>query len=156
MMDELTQFLETLKANTSPGSLANNDGPTPVTAWRQSRTQMLILPSGNVILVKQIGIYDLIEQGGIPQTLSAEAAAVAGPGLAKITEEQLRKYIQVVNLVVCACAVEPKISPKANDGMLGVDELTFVDRQEIFKWACGLGHRLRPFRRESAGDLSAS
>ncbi len=165
----LTEAVETIRQANPTGQQVT--GPTPAIEWRKNRSQLQILPSGNVMRLKQAGIFDLIELGSIPQTLSTEAAQMAGPGLnlKSISEADLRKYVQVVNLVVCACAEEPKVLLRPVDnkgqpdmtafppeGSLYIDELTFSDRKAIFEWGNGLASRLRPFRPESAGTIPAA
>lgn len=161
----LTQAVEAVAAKSQHPQLNGVELKPPTAAeWRAGISGYQILPSsGNVIRLKHIGIMELIEQGRIPQTLSAAAVQVAGTGLKTQTEKQLKEYIRIVNISVCACATEPRVvqrpvkrveggqeetdwdSPPPEDALY-IDELPFVDREQIFKWACGLSSRLQPFR----------
>lgn len=152
-MADLTEIVEQLAQAAQPGRPEKPpEKPSSAAEFRLNRTPLVRLPSGNVMRLKRVGIFDLIEQGQIPQSLSTQAAAVAGPGLKTMTEDQIRQYIGVVNLVVCACADDPPVKMRPEEGVaeeagaLYVDELTFFDREAIFKWGCGLANRLQVFQ----------
>lgn len=125
--------------------------PTSITDWRNSRFKLFILPSSeNVIKLKRVGLFDLVVQGGIPDTLSGMALEMVNKEkLKSLSAEQLKEYEQVINLVVKAAAVEPKVSEKATDQTLGVREIDWIDRVAIFDWANGAANQLRPFRPEA-------
>lgn len=161
-MADLTEILEQLTQAAQPPRLEKPpEKPSSAADFRLNRNPLVRLPSGNVMRLKRIGIFDLIEQGQIPQSLSTDAAAVAGPGLKTMTEDQIRKYIGVVNVVVCACADDPKLKmrpeehqPADEPDALYVDELPFFDREAVFKWGCGLANRLQVFQSQSVATLS--
>ena len=120
---------------------------TPVSDWQTSHE--LTLPSGNVARLKRVALIDLILQGGIPDTLSSRAVEMAGQTQQrKLTVQELRDYEAVVNLVVKAAMIEPEIS----DQGLAISDIDFIDRVQIFNWANGGVHNLRPFRNKPAGE----
>lgn len=160
-MSDLAESITQLTASLKGEPEKPPDKPSSAAEFRRNRNPLVRLPSGNVMRLKRVGIFDVIELGMVPQTLSTEAAAVAGPGLKTMTEDQIRKYIGVVNIVVCACADEPTVVMRPAEGepaaetedTLYVDELTFFDREAIFKWGCGLASSLQPFRSQSVATL---
>lgn len=112
----------------------------------------LVLPSGNVIRLKRVSLVDLIVQGAIPDTLSARAVEMASQTQQKrLSADELRSYEGVVNLVVKAAAVEPRVSDRPGEDTIAVTDLDFVDRVQIFNWANGALNSLRPFRDDTAG-----
>jgi len=120
--------------------------PTSAKEWK--RTEEMTLPSGNVVRVKRVSLMDLIVQGGIPDTLSPLATEVATKTQMKLEPGDLQQYEAVVNLVVKAAVVEPQVADQAGPETLGVREIDWLDRLEIFKWANGVATTLRPFRGE--------
>ena len=64
----------------------------------------------------------------------------------RLSREQLTQYEGVVNLVVKAAAVEPRVDDQAGPECLAVREIDWIDRVQIFNWANGVTTTLRPFR----------
>jgi len=123
---------------------------TSAAQWK--RDFEMTLPSGNVIRLKRVSLVDLIVQGAIPDTLSARAVEMASQTQQrKLSADELRQYEGVVNLVVKAAAVEPRIADRASDDALALPDVDFVDRVQIFNWANGALHSLRPFRDDATG-----
>ena len=121
-----------------------------ISASEWKRTHEMTLPSGNTGEFKRVALMDLIAQGGIPDTLSGLAAEISNKDkIAALTVEDLKKYVGVVNIVVKAAFVTPKVADVAGPDTLAVSEVDYVDRLEIFKWANGAATTLRPFRPES-------
>ncbi len=120
--------------------------PTSITDWRNSRFKLFILPSGNIIKLKRVALIDLIAQGEIPDTLSGLAAnVVSKSNLSTLSVEDLKRYAEIVDIVVLAAAAEPKIARTGSDEALGIDEIPWVDKTQIFAWCNGLASALRPF-----------
>lgn len=123
--------------------------PTSVKEWLDSQFKEMTLPSGNVMTLKRVGLMDLIEAGDIPDTLSGLTAELASKQQVRsLTMEELKHYAEIVNLVVKAAAYEPKVADQPGEGTLGVRQIDFIDRVEIYKWANGGATTLRPFRAE--------
>ena len=121
-----------------------------ISASEWKRTHEMTLPSGNTGEFKRVALMDLIAQGGIPDTLSGLAAEISNKDkIAALTVEDLKKYVGVVNIVVKAAFVTPKVADVVGPDTLAVSEVDYVDRLEIFKWANGAATTLRPFRPES-------
>lgn len=120
-----------------------------VKAFRAAGSQEMTLPSGRAVLIKRVSLMDLIEQGGIPDSLSGLVAELANREKTRSLEmEELRRYIDVVNITVKACMVEPEVRDTPGEDHLGVSEIDFVDRTAIYQWANGSAAALRPFRGE--------
>lgn len=100
--------------------------------------------------LKRVGLVDLIAGGRIPDTLSALAAQVVSKSnLKQLSVDDLKQYAEIVNQVVIASAEEPKVTKAAGgDNTLGIGEIDWVDRVQIFNWANGAANALRPFRPE--------
>ena len=123
-----------------------------VLAWRQAheRGEEVALPSGQVARVRRVHLLELVEQGKVPDTLSGLVADVIGEGTKTPTLEELGQYIEVVNLVCISAFVDPPVAAEPSDEALGVEEIAFLDRAEVFRWCNEPARRLRPFREEPA------
>lgn len=123
---------------------------TSATEWQTSIE--MTLPSGNVAKLRRVALIDLIVQGGIPDTLSGRAVEMANQTKQReLDKKELLEYEAIVNLVIKACMVEPKVADRAGDGSLSVSEVDFIDRVQIFNWANGSVSSLRPFRGDATG-----
>ena len=125
---------------------------TDIKAWRETLTQEYTLPSGNVARLRRVGLVDLAEQGGIPDTLSGQVEALLKQqqGVPRLSLADLKQFAGAVNLVVKACFIEPRVADVPGEDCLGVTEIPFVDRAEVFRWANENAVKLAPFRRESS------
>ena len=139
---------------------------TDIKAWRETLTQEYTLPSGNVARLRRVGLIDLAEQGGIPEELSGQVDAilklqVQQGSLPRLSLADLKRFAGAVNLVVKACFVEPRVTDAPGEDCLGVTEIPFVDRAEVFRWANENAVKLAPARngsvfRMAAGTLRAN
>jgi hypothetical protein len=122
---------------------------TDIKAWRETLSSEYELPSGNVARLRRVGLVDLAEQGGIPETLSGQVEAMLKQqqGAARLSIVDLKQFAGAVNLVVKACFVEPRLADVPGEDCLGVTEIPFVDRAEVFRWANESTVKLQPFRR---------
>lgn len=112
----------------------------------------LTLPSGNVAELKRVALVDLIVSGGIPDSLSARAVEMASQTrVQQLSAAELKEYEGVVNQVVAAAMVEPHVGP----GGLNIADIDFIDRVQIFNWANGSAHSLRPFRGQPQGPAKS-
>lgn len=127
-----------------------------VQGWRAAREQgeTVELPSGQVATLRRVHLLDLVESGRIPDELSGVVLQVIDEGVKKPTIEDLSAYIEVVNLVAIASFVDPPVAAEASEEALGVDEVPFLDRADVFRWANEGARKLRPFRKEEAGAVA--
>lgn len=121
-----------------------------VQEWRAAREQgeTVTLPSGQVATLRRVHLLDLVESGRIPDELSGVVLEVIDEGVKKPSQEDLRAYIEVVNLMCMAAFVDPPLAKEGNDEALGVEEVPFLDRADVFRWCNEGARKLRPFRKE--------
>lgn len=120
--------------------------------WRrvQAAGEEATLPSGLEIRVRRVGVMDLAERGEIPQVLQPQIEKLMGAQAGQIRVvklDEFKEFAGVINLVCAACVVAP--------AELQVTELPMFDRLAVFTWANEPGEKLKPFRREQAGDVEA-
>lgn len=127
--------------------------------WKQALEpqEYEIEPRGPVFLMRRAGVMDLIEQGQIPDTLSGEAIKLASSGAIgrKWTMDELRDYVGIVNVVVKASVVAPRITDEGGEDSLAVGDIPFVWRVKIFNWAGESVGPLRRFRPQQNGSAQA-
>lgn len=134
----------------------NTKAPTSPQDFKKKRPVgiMLDLPSGNVIKVKSVDLVSLVVSGKIPNSLlttvqehlkdvdpdqvtEQEAADFA----AKMSPEELAQTFSVMDSLVIAMAMEPKVHPVPEDEgqrdeeLLYVDELDGEDKLFMFNWS---------------------
>lgn len=126
-------------------SYTKQQKPTSIKEWRNNSSKLVTLPSGNVMKLKRVALAELIGLGRIPDTLTGLAVTLINKSTT-LTAEQLKEYVEIVNIVVMAAADEPKVARTASDNTLGIDEIDWVDRVQIFSWGNGAASSLRPFR----------
>ena len=114
----------------------------------------MTLPSGQVATLRRVHLLDLVESGRIPDELSGVVLEVIDEGVKKPSLEDLSAYIEVVNLVCMAAFVDPPVAEKGSDEALGVEEVPFLDRAEVFRWCNEGARKLRPFRKEQDGAVA--
>lgn len=134
-----------------------------VSEWRKARQEARTLPSGLEVTLKRVSLLDLAARGNIPTTLSALADDVVSGTNKQITLSDFPKYAEIINLVVAACVVAPRIVDTLNDykendpaldDVLTIDELPFEDRLDIFNTVNAPAQAVKPFRAESGGDVA--
>jgi hypothetical protein len=118
--------------------------------WRKRREEgePFQLDSGLVIYIRNVTLMDLAAQGDIPVPLMGQAGTVA-QGFRTGDLEKVKDTIPLVNLVVKAAVVRPRIEDEPGPGVLGIGELTVAERLSIFGRASRIGS-LTPFRQEPA------
>jgi hypothetical protein len=118
--------------------------------WRKRREEgePFQLDSGLVIYIRNVTLMDLAAQGDIPVPLMGQAGSVA-QGFRTGDLEKVKDTIPLVNLVVKAAVVRPRIEDEPGPGVLGIGELTVAERLSIFGRASRIGS-LTPFRQEPA------
>lgn len=124
---------------------------------------MLDLPSGLSIKVRSVDLVSLVVSGKIPNALLAtvqghldgvdpetteqEATKMAE----KMSPEELAEVFSVMDTLVVAMAMEPKIHPAPSDEASRSDELVYVDELEgedklfMFNWSQQAMERVKRF-----------
>lgn len=109
---------------------------------------------GPTMLLRRVGLMDLIQQGEIPDLLSGEATRLASAGIAgrSWSIEELKEFSAIVDVVVMACSVSPPLTLDGSDDSLAISEIPFVWRVKVFNWAGESVGPLRRFRQEQNGS----
>jgi len=126
-------------------------------AWREQRAmgEAFTLPSGLDVKLKRVTLLDLVTQGKIPTTLSAQANEVHTSG--KLPLSRFSEFEPLINIVVAACIVEPTVElERTHSDRLFVSDLPIDDRLAIFTWAGSEAAPLRKFRGESRESVDAA
>lgn len=123
-------------------------------SWREKRRgETFKLPSGLSVTIRKADLLDLAAQGRIPSMLVDAANQMVEGDAVKV--ERFAGQIEVINLVVSACLVEPAAAEKADETHILVTELTVQDRMAIYNWASQGVAELRPFRAEEGKPAGA-
>lgn len=161
---------------------ANADAPEVSSAdeWRsKSAGRPVEVPSGNVALLRTVGMQAFLKKGIIPNSLRAIALEAITKKKApkldmdELSEEQLLDMIEVFDAVTVYCTVAPNVHPVPKDeddepipvrdrdeiDGLWVDEVDDIDKAFIFQLSVGGTKDLESFREEYESrirDLSGS
>ncbi len=132
---------------------------TTVREWREQNTpEEVELPSGNKAMLRKVHITDLALSGAIPTTLLAEAAKFSkgkGEPLAIMVQNEgdFARWLGLINPVVIAAFVEPKVAKEPTDDALGVNEISGADRLAVFRWCNEGASNLESFRKGSQASV---
>jgi hypothetical protein len=118
--------------------------------WRKRREEgeAVQLDSGLVLYIRNVTLMDLAAQGDIPVPLMGHAGSVA-QSFRTGDLEKVKETMPLINLVVKAAVVRPRIEDEPGPGVLGIGELSVAERMGIFGRASRIG-ALTPFRQEPA------
>lgn len=161
-----------ITAQTNSKRQARKDAK-PVTSasdWkRESAGYPLEVPSGNVALVRPVGMQAFLRKGIVPNSLreiAMEAIQRKKAPEIKVEDlapEQIEDMLDLFDAVTVFCTVEPKVLPAPKDetgeviafddrddpgNALWVDEVDLEDKVFIFQYACGGTRNLESFRAE--------
>lgn len=122
-------------------------------AWRQSRREVKTLKaSGATVVLQRVSLLDLVADGVIPQTLLGAVERVDGDSdeqRAASAFKQLPELKPHLTAVAKACIAWPPVADEPDDEHLGINELPYEDKLEIFTWATQGTAALVNFREES-------
>jgi hypothetical protein len=127
--------------------------------WREATTYEHEFPSGLKARLKRLALIDLVGMGQVPDTLSglvAEAIRKEELPTEEVDLEEMQHSVEVINLVCMACFVEPKLTPEPTEESLGVYDVPFEWRSDVFRWANSAAEELKPFRRQPARAAEAA
>lgn len=135
---------------------------TTVREWReQNAPEEVELPSGNLAMLRKVHITDLALSGAIPATLLAEAAKFSqgkDEPLAIMVQDSgdFQRWLGLINPVVIAAFVEPKVAKEPSEDALGVNEISGSDRLAVFRWCNEGASALEPFREDPIASLESA
>ncbi len=106
-------------------------------AWRVCRRtgEEFTTPSGLRVQVRRVSLMDLAEQGGIPAPLVAMTDQILDRESHRLQVEDVASFADVINLVVKATVIAPRVEDEPTDTALGIREMPFGDRLAIYNWA---------------------
>lgn len=125
--------------------------------FRQSRISTHTLPSGLEVQLKAVSIEDLATSGQIPDTLTALVMKTAVSGKpSTVSSDDLPTMLTLFGAVAKASIVfPPVIDGNGDEDHLGLNELSFSDKEYIFNAANGGAKRLENFRPEQRRNNTA-
>jgi hypothetical protein len=117
--------------------------------WRAKKQgERFVLPSGLVVTMRRVGLLDLAAQGEIPTPL----VGVVNEWLKKdswvLDVDGAVKMEPVLDLVAKACVIDPHVEDEPGEVVMGVKELSIMDRLAVFNWAVEVSTAVLPFREE--------
>lgn len=152
--------------------IARDSGLKPSTAaqWKAKTSQgyELEVPSGNVALVRPVGMQAFLDKGLIPNSLreialeSIKGKKTPELKIEDLNEEQIRNMMQLFDAVTVYCVLKPEVvaTPLDDEGVpipsrdreevdaLYVDDVDLQDKMFIFQFACGGTRSVEQFRDE--------
>jgi len=138
--------------------------------WRASRTHAIEdLPSGLPIVVKDVSLQDLVMMDGveIPNTLldmmfdndakQAQGADDAQSDTEVVLEMMRNKteFNQLLNEMVKACLLEPKLGEQPDEEHITLEELSFADKMHIFNFLNREAQGMHPFPDDADAETAA-
>ncbi len=148
---------------------------TSASEWKKANKGFeLEVPSGNVALVRPVGMQAFLTKGMIPNSLRDIAMeAVKGNQLPKMkpddmSPEKIEDMLVLFDSVTCYCVLEPVVTPVPMDDdgepippadrdpeNLYVDEVNLDDKIFIFQFACGGTRDLESFRAQYSVSMDS-
>lgn len=161
-------------------------GATSASEWKKKAAgHELEVPSGNVALVKRVGLQAFVKQGVIPNSLMPMINKAIKTGefdvkeeLGEVDAEKINDILRLYDVVVVECVVQPRVLPapvftaetaesedyigevipfsmREDTDDLYVDEVDFNDKVFIFQWVVGGTSDVEAFRAEQATTLES-
>jgi hypothetical protein len=117
-----------------------------INTWREKRSgELYILPSGLTVKLKPVTLYDLAMQGDVPAPLTGAMDELMNKDK-RLTVQTLPEFGKVADLVVKAAMVEPAIAEDADESHITLNELSAMDKIQVYVWATREVQALVPFR----------
>lgn len=161
------------------GNPATRAKATAVSAWKKStRLTPILLPSGNYMSFKRVGMEVFLTSGMMPNSLMgfAQRAVEKGRAQGMTTDEisdlmsdtdKIAELVTFIDKAICFVSVEPKVHPvplddegevdesQRSDELLYVDEVGLEDKMFIWQLVAGGTTNVESFRTESAAVLAS-
>lgn len=135
--------------------------------WKKkSKGEEVEVPSGNIALVRPLGMDVFLKKGVIPNSLMPIVQKALNDKTApsrediKFDPDNLEEVITMADTIVCNIMIEPKVSPvppedqERKEDVLYVDEVDFEDKMFLFSWAMRSADELKPFRGTAQADVA--
>ena len=126
--------------------------------WREAMAQgsQFTLPSGLVVTLRRVSIFDLAAQGEIPDNLTSQVNEMIRKGTRDVTLSDFAKFEGLIDIGVKAAMLDPAVGDEPAGDTLGIHELPMLDRIAVFNWANETAQALRPFRLKPAGAVDTA
>jgi hypothetical protein len=140
---------------------------------KRAQGMVLPLPSGLVVKAKRVELQTFLRHGEVPNPLMTiiNDALTKGEGMdveamvttdeEKVDMEMVNEMYEMVNKVVVASLVDPKVLPlpedeeDRDDDLLYVDEIDDEDKMFLWQWALGGTGDVETFRLQAGADMDA-
>ena len=103
----------------------------------RNEVKTLELPSGAVVKLRRPSVQSLIRDGHIPADVAASLQPSGDPTTSQqLNPAQMKKYLELLDLIVLNTVVEPKLVPagQGDETSVGVDELEDADKGFIMAY----------------------
>ena len=118
--------------------------------WRASKRHEIALPSGLMVVLRDVTMTDLLFTGKLPASMLDMAQSAADNGNSAIDLKSLagkgNDFKLLMDELVLLCVVEPRIAETPGDEQISVDELSGEDKMFIFNWVNREVEPVRSFR----------
>ena len=120
--------------------------------WRNGRFHEVELPSGLLVKVRDVDITDLALSGRVPNTLmgvlsqAAEGEQVNENIVSEALTEHAEAFGQLLDAMVQAALVEPRIGDTADDEHITLAEIPSSDKLFLFNFMNRETQAVRSFR----------
>ena len=140
---------------------------------KRKKGHPLLLPSGLTLICQRVGLRNFLSSGDIPNPLMpiVEEALDKGSKMdvqkmisneeGEVDLDMIRDMYEMVDQLVVAASVEPKVhevpedDDDRDDDLVYVDEVDDEDKMFIFQWCIGGTDDIARFRQEAETDLVA-
>lgn len=147
--------------------------PTSVAAWKKSAVAPpVLMPSGNYMRIKKIGLQALIKMGTMPNSLMAVAQKAVAKGQKEEVSDadmvdmlndpkKVEEIGRFMDQVTILCAQEPEIHPlppegvERNDEFLYIDEVDEEDKMFLFQVVTGGTTDVETFRKQHESTVAS-
>jgi hypothetical protein len=137
---------------------------TPAATWRRERIQgyPVTLPSGNIAILQNVPLDQLLESGDIPDILTPIASRALWSDtdsneLAKDVELH-RKFMDLIGIIIPMSMISPKVvlNPNPEKEEISLDDIDFNDKVAIFNLAIQPAAVLKNFRKVQEKSMADS
>lgn len=161
-----------------PATSGATPAATPVQSWKAKvKGHAIQVPSGNVCLMRKVGLQVFMKQGIIPNSLMPIVQKAISQGkppsnkdleALSSNESLMDDMMELMDEVTLFCVIEPRVErvprddqgaiipigdDRRSDNLLYVDEVDIEDKMFIFNVAVGGTSDLERFRQESAAHM---
>lgn len=135
---------------------------TSASLWRRKREQgeIIELPSGLVARLRAVSLDVMVSQGDIPDLLTPLAAQTLWRDISMddIAEDAAlaQGYTDLINQVVPAAFVEPKVAPageEPGDDEIALSDISWQDKTHIFQLVLLPTEAIERFREKQEADV---